>query len=307
MNILRKEKSINMNSFNKTNVNDFLNSINSEKLNLNEFWRLGDATSLSEETHGQRLAFSRGPLLYALISYLKPKKILEFGTGGGYSALCMAKALDDHNIDSHIYTIDRVGNEEKIDRFFKLPNDTYPQKKKISNKEIWKLSAKDSWINKITPIAGYSGVVMDEIKVNNFDFCYIDGVHSYDGTKHDFFSFLNIASKKFSILFDDYIERDFYGVKEFVDAEIKPFFDLSLIETDPDKKLRQFQKKSSDYGMIYLTHTDPEILPLEYYDEKLIQSFLSSYRLSDRRVRSNRYKLEQKMPFIKNIKFKFWK
>ena len=42
-------------------------------------------------------------------------------------------------------------------------------------------------------------------------------------------------------------------------------------------------------------------------DKKLIESFLSSYRSSDRRVRANRYRLEQKLPFTKNIKFKFWK
>ena len=120
-----------MNSINNTNLEDFLSSINSQKLNLDDFWTLGDATSLSEETHGQRLEFHRGPLLYSLISHLKPKKILEFGTGGGYSTLCMAKALDDHDIDSHIYTIDRVGNDEKIDRFFKLSNNNLPQKKKL--------------------------------------------------------------------------------------------------------------------------------------------------------------------------------
>ena len=307
MNTSRKEKLDNINSINNTSLEDFLNSINSEKLNLEDFWTLGDATSLSEETHGQRLEFYRGPLLYSLISYLKPKKILEFGTGGGYSTLCMAKALHDHDIDSHIYTIDRVGNDEKIDRFFKLPNDISPQKKKISNNEIWKLIAKDSWINKITTIPGYSGIAMDEIKVNNFDFCYIDGVHTYDGTKHDFFSFLNIASKKFSILFDDYIDRDFYGVKQFVDNEVKPYFDLALIDADPEHNLRHFLKESCDYGMIYLSHDNVDVSPLHYYDKTLIASFLSSYRLSDRRVRSNRYKLEQKLPFTKNIKFKFWK
>ena len=63
-----------MNSINNTNLEDFLSSINSQKLNLDDFWTLGDATSLSEETHGQRLEFHRGPLLYSLISHLKPKK-----------------------------------------------------------------------------------------------------------------------------------------------------------------------------------------------------------------------------------------
>ena len=65
-----------MNSIRNVNFEDFLNSINSEKLNLDDFWTLGDCTSLSEQTSGQRLEFHRGPLLYSLISYLKPKNIL---------------------------------------------------------------------------------------------------------------------------------------------------------------------------------------------------------------------------------------
>jgi len=291
---------------NKIKFDDFLNSINSKDLDLNDFWTLGNATSLSEDTHGEQLEFHRGPLLYALIAYLKPKKILEFGTGGGYSALCMAKALDDYDLDGKIFTIDRVANDEKINRFFKLPGDISPQKKKISNKELWKLIVKENLINKITPIQGYSGIVMEKNKISDFDFCYIDGVHTYDGTKHDFFSYLKVATKKFSILFDDYIDRDFYGVKDFVDNEVKPHFKLSLIDTDPEEKLKKFIKKSLDYGMIYLTH-DNETSPLNYYDQKSFESFLKSYRLSDRRVRSNRYTLEKNLPFTKNIKFKFWK
>ena len=290
---------------NKIKFDDFLKSLNSVELNIDDFWTLGNATSLSEDTNGQQLEFHRGPLLYALITYLKPKKILEFGTGGGYSTLCMAKALDDNEIDGHVYTIDRVGNDEKINRFFKLPNDVFPQKKKISNKEIWKLIAPESWIDKIIPIQGYSGIVMDQLKIDNFDFCYIDGVHTYNGTKHDFFSYLKVASNKFSILFDDYIDRDFYGVKDFVDHEVKPYFELSLIDTDPEQKLKQFVNKSLDYGMIYLSHDKTS--PLSNYDQNEIESFLKSYRLSDRRIRSNRYTLEKNLPFTKNIKFKFWK
>ena len=107
---------------NKIKFEDFLNSINSKDLDLNDFWTLGNATSLSEDTHGEQLEFHRGPLLYALIAYLKPKKILEFGTGGGYSALCMAKALDDYDLDGKIFTIDRVANDEKINLSFTIAN-----------------------------------------------------------------------------------------------------------------------------------------------------------------------------------------
>jgi len=57
---------------NKIKFEDFLNSVNSKDLNLDDFWTLGNATSLSEDTHGEQLEFHRGPLLYALIAHLKP-------------------------------------------------------------------------------------------------------------------------------------------------------------------------------------------------------------------------------------------
>ena len=91
----------------KKSYSDFLDFLNVSNLDLSDFWDMGNATSLSESTAGQQLEFHRGPLLYALIQSLRPKKILEFGTGGGYSTLCMAKSMFDNNIDGKIYTIDQ--------------------------------------------------------------------------------------------------------------------------------------------------------------------------------------------------------
>ena len=290
----------------KIGVKQFLNSINFLNTQFDDFWTLGNATSLSEDTMGQKLEFYRGPLVYALICHLKPKRILEFGTGGGYSTLCMAKALSDLKIDGKIYTIDRVGNKEKISRYYQLPSDKKPQKNLISNYEIWKSVASSEWINKIIPIQGYSGIVMDKNQFENIDFCYVDGNHSYDGTKHDFLSFLKVASINFSVLFDDYIDRDFYGVKEFVDKEIDDKFDAILIDSDPKKDLEQFVKKDHDYGMVFFEYKlDTPIL--KNYNKNEIDLFLKQYRNNDYRVRSRRYNLEKKIPLLKNIKFKFWK
>ena len=52
------------------------------------------------------LNYERGMLLYALVEKNKPKTIVDIGTAGGYSALCMAKALTDFKIDGRVYTID---------------------------------------------------------------------------------------------------------------------------------------------------------------------------------------------------------
>jgi len=290
----------------KKSFSNFLKFLGYEDLLLDDFWILGNSTSLSEENTDKQFEFHRGPLIYALICYLKPKRILEFGTGGGYSTLCMAKALTDSKIDGKIYTVDRVGNTEKISRYYQLPSDKHPQKNNISNSEIWKSVASPEWIDKIIPLQGYSGVVMDKNDLENIDFCYIDGNHSYDGTKHDFLSFLKIASDNFSVLFDDYIERDFYGVKEFIDKEVEPNFNSTLINTDPNKDFQQFIKNEHDYGMVYFKHESLSS-PLKNYDQTDLDLFLKQYRNNDYRIRSRRYNIEKKIPFLKNIRFKFWK
>jgi len=291
-----------------TSLDDFLELISFQNMALNDFWALGNATSLWKNSDGEyeKLNFHRGPLLYALIGFLKPISVLEFGTGGGYSTLCMSKAMTDFKIDGKIYTVDRVGNDEKLLRTYQLPNDERPQENEISNRQIWKHIAPNEWINKIIPLKGYSGTVMGTQSLQNIDFCYIDGIHTYDGTKHDFLSFLKTASNSFSVLFDDYIARDFYGVKEFIDKEVEPYFKLKLIKTDINNDCKKFAKFDHDYGMMYFNY-ESNVPAITNYEEKDVDVFLKKYRNNEKWIRSTRYDLEKKLPFIKNIKFKFWK
>ena len=46
------------------------------------------------------------PILYDFIATLKPKKIIEFGPGSGYTTICLAKSLEENKIDGHIYSYD---------------------------------------------------------------------------------------------------------------------------------------------------------------------------------------------------------
>ena len=289
-----------------TSLDNFLKIIKSPNFELDDFWAIGNATSLSKETNGEKLNFHRGLLLYALINLLKPKSILEIGTGGGFTALCMAKALTDFKIPGTIYTIDRVGHDEKILRFYQLPTDEKPHEDKISNKEIWNSVAPSEWTDKIVTLQGYSGVVLDKPIFKNIDFCYIDGNHAYEGVKHDFFSLLKISSNSFSVLFDDYMDRDFYGVKKFIDKEVDTHFLLKLIKTDVNEDMKKFSRIEHDYGMVYLNYTSKSPA-IKNYDLHEVNTFLEKYRKNDSRIRSTRYDIEKKIPFLKNIKFKFWK
>tara|TARA_B100001540_G_scaffold244763_1_gene219817 strand:+ start:955 stop:1830 length:876 start_codon:yes stop_codon:yes gene_type:complete len=284
---------------------NFLKNINFQNYSIEDFRKLSNATSnvFIPDSQTLDMNFQRGILLYALIGFEKPNKILEFGTGGGFSTLCMAKALHDFKIDGKIYTIDRIAHNEKTERLIQLPDSTKPIKTKISNQEVWNYVCPLDIIKKITPIQGYSGTVMDNIEFKNIDFCYIDGVHTYDGTKHDFFSFLKNASDSFSVLFDDYIDREFYGVKAFVDQELEPNFDIKLIKLDNDN----LEDENQDIQKMIYFEYDSKKSPFSDLDEKSIDTFLQKYRSEDKSTRERRYNLEKKLPFLKNIKFKFWR
>ena len=46
------------------------------------------------------------PILYSMVEYLKPKKIIEFGPGRGTTTITIAMALKDNNIDGKINSYD---------------------------------------------------------------------------------------------------------------------------------------------------------------------------------------------------------
>ena len=147
--------------------------------------------------------FERGRLLYALVAKNKPKTILEIGTAEGYSTLCMAWAMSDYNIPGKIYTIDYQSHTKPVERIHYFNKD----KSKTffcSRKQLWEKVSNPKWIDKIDIKEGYAGEVLSNTTFPKIDMAYIDGNHFYEAARHDFFATLQITSKKFKILFDDY-------------------------------------------------------------------------------------------------------
>jgi len=115
---------------------------------------------------------------------------------------------------------------------------------------------------------------------------------------------LNVANDNFSVLFDDYIERPFYGITKFIDDEIKNNFDTTLIQTE-EVYISQVQKQK--HGMIWFD-TSSSTQPLfKIFPTSNVNKFLNNYRRYEKFITINRYKLNTQIPFLKNIKFKFWK
>ena len=289
-------------------LDDFITSLDITHPELEKFLKLGDMTALfHEESTNQfiKLNYERGLLLYCLITKFRPSNVLEIGTASGFGTLCMAWAMVENNINGKIFTIDPISITEKTKRVFNNQKNG-PRIENISVKEIWDQTAKKEWIEKIIPLSGYSGKILDEYSLPKFDFGYIDGAHFFDAVKHDFYSFLNHSSNEFGILFDDYVDRPYYGIKNLIDTDISKNFDVSLIKTDTDLHLEKILSlPKHDYGMCWLHSKSLKKSLDDIYPKSIRDEYIKKYlQFENRLVR--RYKLNKRFPMLKNIRFKFW-
>ena len=130
--------------------------------------------------------YERGLLIYSLIKKYNLKSFLEIGFGRGYGTFCAAKALYE-NGGGKVVTIDPLFGEEKTKQHIKSLISIFPKE--------WVSS------NDIQLKTGFSQNILPSLN-EKFDLIYIDGDHTYEGTKSDWLN----AKDKFNrfLLFDDY-------------------------------------------------------------------------------------------------------
>ncbi len=288
---------------NEVNFEEFIGKLEIKMPSEKEFQELGDVTALFRDKNENfvRLNYERGMLLYALIAKYRPKNILEIGTASGYATLCMAWAMEDHNIDGKIFTIDIEPMNKSTLRPINWGNG--PANELISRKEIWDKINKKKWVNHIQSLTGYSAEIMSKEIFPKIQFAYIDGPHFYDGVKHDFYSFLKIADDEFFVLFDDYIDRPFYGVKKLIDTEIVKFFDPILIHTDTNNHIMKMNMtNNSQYGMCLIDSRSSKDSIDNMYNNKKIKQEIKKYRRFEKRLKL-RNLINEKIPFFKKIRF----
>lgn len=255
--------------------------------------------TLSKNVYGKfdESLYQHGLLLYLLVSKFRPKVILEIGTGGAYSSIFMMWALATKNIDGKIFTIDRYSTTKPFEK------NLDDGKIKITTvNEQWKTFGPQNWHDLVIPCTGHSGIVLAKQNFPKIDMLFIDGAHDYDSVKHDFFSCIEYLSDNFVILFDDYIDRPFYGVKKLID-EVSTKIPVQLIETN--KILVNSEHKQHARCIIVnnsLVRPITDIFPRKSYEK-----FIQKYRKDAMFVRKYREILNQKIPFLNTIKFKWWK
>ena len=169
-----------------------------------------------------KLCYAHGRLLYsALSNYLQTinKKtnkerifILETGTARGFSAICMAKALDDNCTDGLILTYDVLPHSVKM--FWNSISDiTKGPQTRAKLLEYWG----DLCQKYILFHQGDTSLELNKIYAERVHFAFLDGAHTYDDVM---FEFSQIREKQKSgdiVVYDDYNQKKFPGIVKAVD------------------------------------------------------------------------------------------
>ena len=185
------------------------------------------------------LSYQHGRILYAILSdFLKKRKkdsppitIYETGTARGFSAVVMAKALDDAGKAGRIITFDILPHNKKI--FWNIIDDHDGKKTRA---ELLK-----PWHHLTAPyvmfIEGDSRINLGKVQADRIEFAFLDGAHSY----HDVtFEFERVAAFQHAgdiIVFDDYNKTDFSGLVRAVDDGCQRLgYDKKVITAKGDRR-----------------------------------------------------------------------
>ena len=172
-----------------------------------------------------------GNIYLERISYHKPKYFLEIGVFCGVTARNTCDLLYKINKNNFTYTgIDLFGGDksslvDEIEPKFLLNQKFSNPLKNIyynlilrenlnSIQSVQKLLGK--YNNNTKLIAGDTNSVLKEIDLNDIDFVFLDGGHSYDTVKKDLQILISKLDKNGVIVCDDY-DISHYGVKRAVD------------------------------------------------------------------------------------------
>lgn len=140
-------------------------------------------TDENYKKHGAfyRSNYERGILIYYLIRTYNLTSMLEIGFGRGYATMCAAKAFYDAGVQGTVTTVDPAVEEAYVKQLTTvLPSDLFKCIKFVKG----------------TSQQAYP------LLERSYDLVYIDGDHSYEGTKLDWEGCKDRFSK--ALLFDDY-------------------------------------------------------------------------------------------------------
>lgn len=163
------------------------------------------------------IVYVHGRLLYSsLRAYLEKTKpeninIIETGTARGFSALCMAKALNDSNICGKIITFDVLPHNHKM--YWNCIDDHEGKKTRSELLQPYKnLTEKYIWFHQ-----GNTKTELSKLQTDRVQFAFLDSAHDYYYLMSEFKNIKDKQQAGDTIFFDDYTPKMFSGVVKAID------------------------------------------------------------------------------------------
>ena len=178
-------------------------------------WRFSD-TEFASDLLNPNLATSpwsgHRKYAYDLLTFVKPRLIVELGTHYGCSFFAFLQAIKDFDLNLTVYAIDTwVGDEHAGfygDDVFDLVKETLEKHFKYQNAHLLRKRFDEA---------------LDDFEDESIDLIHIDGLHTYEAVKEDFETWLPKLAENGIVLFHDVAPDTGYGSAKYW-SEIKRNF-----------------------------------------------------------------------------------
>ncbi len=159
---------------------------------------------------GSNICYAHGRVVYSTLRKFiadNPQDfytVMETGTARGFSAVCMAKALDDAKVKGSITTYDIIPHNQLL--YWNCIDD---HKKGLQTRQ----QLLEPWKGLLHYIRFITGDTKTTLKRSEVDFAFLDGGHTYEDVCHEFNRLVNPKV----VVFDDYTPHQFPGVCKAID------------------------------------------------------------------------------------------
>lgn len=219
-----------------------------------KIWNIGLLTGWRKNADGSFGApnFERALVLYRLIERLRPRRVLEVGTGRGLGALTMAQAARDLDHEISILTVDVTAPETEIS--YPIRIDGVDTVETASCREIWGRFFDSSLLDCIQSVTGYTTRVLPALKKESrsFDLIFIDAGHDLYAVHHDLSYGMALLANGGAILMDDFAPVEEYGIGTVLASLTARDFFESVVPFPTEGLVYQSEPAAMPRGMTLL-------------------------------------------------------
>jgi len=179
------------------------------------------------------LCYQHGRVVYsALATYLDNLQnttngitVLETGTARGFSATCMAKAMEDKGVFGNIFTFDLLPH--KVPIYWNIIDDLEGKKSREQLLSPWS----DLISQRVRFIQGDTRITLKAVNLARVNFAFLDGGHTYEHVRREFDLVQELQQSGDVIVFDDYTKGVFDGLIKAVDDGCIAFgYDKTVVQ-----------------------------------------------------------------------------